>query len=98
MREAFLTKSITESLKDFSISHKIKELVSNKASEVARQVLETDEWVERIRECVEQSLEAYLKVLPEAILSAVLESFHGKSGDSYSRAPGTILAHLKRNT
>lgn len=97
-RDAMLERSITEALKSWSVKHKIEELVAERASVVAAEVIASQAWYGRIREVVVQSIEHYLTHLESAVVLAIEEMMHGKDdGDSYRRFPGIILKHFLKH-
>jgi hypothetical protein len=76
------------------VQEAIQKVVAQRAEEVARELVNTDQWTERIKAEVTNGWQHYLQQLSPAVTRVLIESLHGKDG-SYGYA-GRILAYLKR--
>src|ERR1019366_10013020 len=92
-RAAFLEKSLTKALKDWSVTSAIEKVVAARALEVAAELAKEEDWTLRITDATRDGFEIYIQKIPKAIVSMLLEEMHGKD-QPYGRC-GSILKHLK---
>lgn len=94
-QEAFLLKSMTAALKEWSVQAAIQKAVASRALEVATELVQTKDWTLRIQAAVAAGFSLYLDQLKHATEKMLVEVMHGKEG-SYGGGPGVLLKHLKR--
>lgn len=92
-RNAILQEAITRSLRDWKTIHEVEKVVALRAAEVAAQLCRTEDWTARIEAAIQEGFTEYLENLKKASQKMLMSLYQGSEGsNSYSRAPGTILA------
>jgi hypothetical protein len=91
-RDAILQEAITRALKDWKTIHEVEKVVAVRAAEVAAQLCRTEDWTARIEAAIQEGFTEYLENLKKASEKMLVALYHGTNRDSFSRAPGTILA------
>lgn len=97
-RDEIMVKAMTNALSGYSLKSAVEKAVEDKATEVARQMVEEEQWSEKIRSKVAEGLSLYLQQLPRATATALREAMHGRvvSRSGYSdRQPGIVLEQIK---
>lgn len=93
-RDAILQKSIREALTDWKFRGAVQDVVNDKASEVAAELVNSPEWSARIKDTISRGFDDYLESLRVAMQNTLREAMHGKGGsNTYDRFPAKILAH-----
>lgn len=96
-RDAILTNAIQTALRSWQTISGVERVVSERAVQVARELCETEDWTNRIRQVIRDGFADYLRSLRVAMPRAVRESMHGKKGNSsYDTKEGMILGHWPR--
>lgn len=93
-KEAYLSKAVAQTLKSFTVTYKIHEVVTARANEIVKEMLEKPHWQEQLHAAIRTGMEQYLSQLPVAVASMLTEVFHGKDG--YGSYGGLILKHMHK--
>jgi hypothetical protein len=86
-RDALLAKSLVEVIKDYKFQNAIERVAADKAAEVAKQLMETEEWHRRVEEVIRDGFEDYLNHLRVAMQESLKKMFHGTNGTYGSCSP-----------
>lgn len=92
-RAEFLTRAVTNALKDYQVKGAIEKAVADKALVVATKLLEQDEWTAQITAAIEAGFAKYIAAMPQAVADAMVEMMHGSNATSY-QSVGLIKKHL----
>jgi hypothetical protein len=91
-RDAILQKSISKALGDYQFRHAVENVVADKAKAVAAELVESEEWTQRIEEAIRAGFEDYVKDLRKATSKVMAMALNGEEGESYSsQRAGALL-------
>lgn len=85
-RDALLQKSIVATIDSYDFRNAVSKVAAEKAAAVAKSMMESEDWTQRIEEAIRAGFEDYLTNLREAIPDAIKAMLHGKSSTYSSSA------------
>jgi hypothetical protein len=96
-RDVIFASAIEGALASYSYKDSVEKAVAKAAAHQAEQLIQTQEWQDRIKFVVTDSMNEFLQSLRPAMLDSLQELFGGKTGDrTYEQGPGLILKHLHK--
>lgn len=89
-RDAILQESIADALGDYKFRNAVNEVVADKATKVAKKLVESDDWTARIEQAIRDGFDDYLVNLRTASQTMLKDAFHGKTS-SYGGSHASIV-------
>ena len=90
-RDALLQKTIKDVIGSYSFRSAVESVVAEKAASVVSELVDTDDWNNRIIQVIREGFEVYLRQLKSAIPKVIAATIHGTDGEMYSRQVASIL-------